>query len=474
MLAFMALQTINRMNRTEREMVSAFVRTVADLEPVAVAELVDVETIQEPEPVQEDKTASATIVRRLLLAQLRTAGKLGSKAPRRESVLTIGPESADLTTCDCESLHKQTIDVADLERNANSVSVSIPDGKLCQMLNKLKADRLKLIVCIDGSDGSAFVRIESDGATFTIPADDANRFETKTLGIDNAGKPCNPVQFQPVRELQQLHCGEFAATFGTVVTAGELKSAIARTEYATDTESTRLALGGILFDQESADRFTVAATDSRRLAVQSISCQTLGEFPEELCDRMPFVVPSSSVRLLSESLDKLQDSESITIAGSACEFCCESSAFAIRGKIVEGRFPRYRDVVPQRGFNVVATFDRKPLQSCIESSAVVCDEESRGMDFHFSNGRLRLNAESSAFGKSETTIGARTSKPGSLGSWDSAQFITFDPLYVLDFLKTSKADCITFKIIDGDKAAILHDTDDDNGFCVVMPLSQDR
>ena len=337
------------------------------------------------------------------------------------------------------------------------------------MLGKLKADRLKLIVSIDGADGFAFVRIECDGASFTLPAENADRWQERMSGIDNTGKPCNPVKFQPVRELQQLHCGEIAATYGTVVTAGELRSAIQRIEFATDTASTRYALGGILFDQESAYRFTIAATDSRRLAVQSMAAATVGEFPDDLCDRMPFVVPVSAVRLLCESLDKLPDSETVTIAGYRNEFCAESSAFSIRGQLLDGRFPRYRDVIPRSGFNVVATFDRKPLISAIESAAVVCDEESRGMDFKFTNGRLGLSAESSAFGKSDVSISAATVR-----EWNETNTITFDPNYVLDVLKTSKSDLITFEIIDGDTAAIMHDADDTDGLSVIMPLSRDR
>lgn len=472
MLAFMAIQTFNRFQKTERETVSAFVRHVAESATVAAAAAATVETI--PEPVPDDQYSSATVVRRLLLAQLKTAGKLGSKAPRRECVLTIGPDSADLTTFTSETFLLQRLDVANLDYNADPVSVSIPDGKLSQMLGKLKADRLKIIVSIDGIDGSAFVRIESDGSTFTLPAANADRFEQRMTGVDNTGKPCNPVEFQPVRELQQLHCGEIAATFGTVVSAGELRSAIERIEFATDTTSTRYALGGILFDQESADRFTIAATDSRRLAVQSMAVATIGKFPDDLCDRMPFVVPVSAVRLIVDSLDKMHDSEHVTIAGSRHEFCAETAAFSIRGKLLDGRFPRYRDVIPRSGFNVVATFDRKPLIQSIESAAVVCDEESRGMDFHFANGRLRLNAESAAFGKSETTIGANHSAHASRSSWDTAETITFDPSYVLDVLKTSKSDCVTFEIIDGDTAAIMHDTDDTDGLCVIMPLSRDR
>ena len=119
MLAFMAIQTINRLQKTERETVSAFGRNVSESATVAAAAAATVETIPELEPVPDDQYSSATVVRRLLLAQLKTAGKLGSKAPTRECVLTIGPDSAELLTFTSETflMHVWTLQTSNKTRN---------------------------------------------------------------------------------------------------------------------------------------------------------------------------------------------------------------------------------------------------------------------------------------------------------------------------------------------------------------------
>src|SRR4051812_1605984 len=58
---------------------------------------------------------------------------------------------------------------------------------------------------------------------------------------------------------------DFAATSYHVVAAADLRKLIRRTIFATDVESTRYALGGVLVEL-TADSITMVGTDGRRLA----------------------------------------------------------------------------------------------------------------------------------------------------------------------------------------------------------------
>lgn len=491
MLAFIAIQTMNKFAKTERETVSAFARPVTSPEPAPVVAYVSGEiadafgmrglpntvVVDDPEPIPETAAvrASAYFNRKALVRTLQVSEKHGRKSPRRESVLTIGA-AVSLETWNAETLVRQTIETdnaPELEGTGEPVAVSIPDAKISQVLRKLKADRVRIVATIEADD-STTVRIEADGGQFTIAAENADRWETANAGIDAQGKPCHPYQLQPVRDFLKLHTGDFAATWGTVVTAGELRNAIARTIFATDTQSTRYALGGILFEAETADRCVFAATDSRRLSVNSIDSQTVGTFPEETADRRPFVISTEAVRLLSDCIDRIPDADAVTIAAAGTEFCFESDAFSIRGKQVDGRFPRYRDVIPRSGFNVVATFEVKPLQHAIETAAIVCDDENRGTTFRFHGGTLEISGSSPAFGKSAVNVLAIPSAHRSLSNWETDCGIDFDPKYVLEYLKTTTADRVTFRIVDSETAAILQDSDCDDSTYVIMPLSRER
>lgn len=487
MLAFMALQTVNRLQRTERETVRQFAPAAA-AEPehvvtayvgAAIADAFNMRGLPntiviediEPAAVPSDRSASAEFDRKAFIAVLRTAAK--QKSYNRFCILNLSADSADVTTVHCETLHKQ--DVRTLNNAGESVSVCIPDSKLVQVLSKLKTNYVKIVATIDSTDDSATVRIESDGGQFTLPAEDSERWEPRPQVLGADGKWIDMGKRQPVQEMLEIHRKAFSATFGTIVSAGELQKAIQRTQYATDTASTRYALGGVLFEQETAERLTIVATDSRRLAIRSMNAETAGTFPDDDCDRKPFVVNSEALKLLVDSLGRLHDDAPVMIAAAGNDFVFEvEHEFSIRSRQVEGRFPRYRDVVPRNGFNIVATFQKLALHSAIETAAVVCSEESRGMDFTFDDEMLVIRGESSEFGKSKTSLNALPSSARCRSTWDGCHTITFDPSYVMDYLKTTKSERVTIKLIDGNTAAVIEDEDNSDGLCVIMPLSQDR
>ena len=472
MLAFV---NVHNLNKTARETVSAFSRPFRALSQAAsVSSVLAVPVASpEPEPVPADRSASAIVVRRLFLNDLTIAGKHGKRSPRRECILTIGRNGTDVTSIDNETMQTQIVDAAELEAAADGepVAVCVPDSKLCEMLRKLKTDRLKIVATIDGTDGSATVRIEADGATFTLPAENADRTESRVIG-KNADFTDIVDASQPVRELEKIHCGEFGATFATVVPAGELRNAILRSAFACDTDSTRYALGGILFEQTAADFLTLASTDSRRLVVRRMNAETAGTFPEESCDRKPFIVSSAALKLVSDSIDRLSDSEPVAIASAGTEFIIESDGrFSIRGRVVDGRFPRFRDVIPRNG-NAVFRMNRKRWQENIETAAIVCAEESRGilLTFPAAGTGATVSGESPEFGKSSVPFTVETVS----GELSEPVSISLDPKYLTDFLKTSKAENVDFQLTDAETAAVLRDAGASDGEYVIMPLSQNR
>ena len=78
--------------------------------------------------------------------------------------------------------------------------------------------------------------------------------------------------------------------------------------FATDVESTRYALSGILLEREG-DSITLAATDSRRLAVVKIAAKLEGESDEG--NAAP-VVPAKAMLLVERSIS--EDEQDVFIA----------------------------------------------------------------------------------------------------------------------------------------------------------------
>ena len=240
----------------------------------------------------------------------------------------------------------------------------------------------------------------------------------------------------------------------------ELREMIHRTEFATDVESTRYALGGVLLDyNEKASTLTLAATDSRRLAVITSGCQAEGDLSE--AHNAP-VIPAKAMKLIERSLT--DDDEEVLLAIRGNDAVVKSKQSTIYCRLVEGRFPDYKNVIPSDPkMNIDLLVG--PFHTSVRQAQIVTNEESRGVDFTFGNGRLVLTSKAADIG--ESTIELPISCEG------DALTITFDPRYVADFLKVlSPEDQIRLDLIDDENAAVFHAGE--NYTYVVMPLSRDR
>ncbi|MDA1163880.1 MAG: DNA polymerase III subunit beta, partial [Planctomycetota bacterium] len=143
----------------------------------------------------------------------------------------------------------------------------------------------------------------------------------------------DPAEFPPVAAFEDQEY--------FTVSAPTLREMIKRTIFATDTESTRYALGGVLLEL-TPERATLAATDSRRLAVVSAAAQVVGEINVE--NTTP-VVPSKAMQLIERSLPDQEDAVAL-IAIHANHVLVKCGGSTIYRRLVEGRFPKYSDVIP--------------------------------------------------------------------------------------------------------------------------------
>lgn len=243
-----------------------------------------------------------------------------------------------------------------------------------------------------------------------------------------------------------------------VVPGRQLRQAIQRTLFATDVESTRYALGGILVEA-GKDSIALAATDSRRLAVAHAACSLAGE--GGAAANRP-VVPSKAMQLIERSIH--DDEQEVHLAFHANDVLVRSGTSTIYARLVEGRFPKYQDVVP-RDFRTSIELIAGPFLSAVRQSMIVTNEESRGVDFTFADGNLTLNSVGADVGTSRVELPI---------SYDGEPItITFDPKFVADFLKVlDSSSALTLNLIDAGSAAVFK-ADGDYTY-VVMPLARDE
>lgn len=243
-----------------------------------------------------------------------------------------------------------------------------------------------------------------------------------------------------------------------VLTSADLRKLIRRTSFATDLESTRYALGGVLVEFQD-DAISMVGTDGRRLARMTVAARPHGEYtkPEGF---MP-VIPVKALKLIERNLSDDDSPVHLAIADGNSALVRTERAI-IYSRLVEGRFPRYQDVFPSQ-FEVRVDVKAGELLRAVQQSMIVTSEESRAVEFAFGGGELKLTSKSS-LGDSLLAVPI---------SYDEKPMqISFDPRYLVEALQVLDENANVSIDMVNPKTAALFRTDDGYDY-VVMPLSRE-
>ena len=283
--------------------------------------------------------------------------------------------------------------------------------------------------------------LEADPQGTTVRGD---RSEFKLAGA-------NPDEFPSVAAFAESAYHEVPARF--------LKEVIRRTAFATDTESSRYALGGVLLELEE-DKLTAVGTDGRRLAKMEGPAISVGG---HATGDQTTIVPTKALTLIERSLSDA-DAE-IQIAVQPNSVLVQSQRVTVFARLVEGRFPKWREVFPQRSDFQSIDIPVGAFFSAVRQAAIVVSQESRGIDFTFGSGSAVLAAQTAEVGQSRIELPI---------ACDCEPITTvLDPRYMSDFLKVLDPEK-TFRLeIKDSENAVVTSTDDGYAY-VIMPMSRDR
>ena len=368
-----------------------------------------------------------TCERDKILAAFHTAATVApSRSPKpilQNVKLIVGEHEATLLATDMEVAIR--IDVPGIHVEAAGSAV-LPVGRFGSILR-------------ESSDVKLSVEADSQGTLVR-----GERSEFKLSGG-------NPDEFPEVASFVDENYHELPARL--------LRELIRRTLFATDTESSRYALGGVLLEF-GADKVIAVGTDGRRLAKMEGPCQTVGKCEG---DELATIVPAKSMQLIERAFSDLD--ADVRIAAHANDILLKSPRAMVYSRLVEGRFPKWRDVFPVRREAIRIELAVGPLYSALRQASIVTSEESRGIDFSFGDGSLVLSGSTAEVGQARVEFPIPYDGP--------AVVMTLDHRYVADFLKVLDPEkMIAFEIENADSAALLT-TDDGYGY-VVMPFARDR
>ncbi|GHT09673.1 DNA polymerase III subunit beta [Planctomycetales bacterium] len=256
---------------------------------------------------------------------------------------------------------------------------------------------------------------ECPGSTLTLEGT-----ETKTSVSSFQSKwtldTQSPDEFPNIEEFTEKAYHEIAAK--------TLKEMIRRTTFATDQDNAKYALGGVFFEMLESS-ISVVATDGRRMAWQDGSGTSIKDHKIESA-----ILPTKILQLLERALPDDDTVVKVAVSESRVIFECGTMVFFSR--LVEGRFPKWRNIIPDQTSNTSVNVMCGALYSAVKQAAITTANNEPGVFFTFSEGKLELRGVGREVGESNTEVPITY-------SGDKQEF-KLDPKYMTDVLRVLDAE----------------------------------
>jgi DNA polymerase-3 subunit beta len=239
------------------------------------------------------------------------------------------------------------------------------------------------------------------------------------------------------------------------LTAGMLREMIRRTIFAAATENPRYAVTGVLWELEG-DVARLVATDGRRLAVaQGVATSQGGHDTKG----QTHVVPTKAMQLLERNLQDPDERVRVSLRPNEALF--KTDRAMIYSRLVEGRYPPYREVFPKKP-TVKLPLVVGPFHAAVRQAAIMTDDESKKVVFSFGKKKLTMQARGAQTGRSKVELPIEYD--------GKAIEIAFDPKYLTEMLRVlNPEDALVLELIDGNSVALFRLGE--NYSYIVMPLS---
>lgn len=315
-----------------------------------------------------------TLPRTELLAALTAAGKAIATRSPKQVLQNVRIGDGLITATDLEL----RIDVTISEQCEPFL---VPFGRLAQIVRTCTGDDVTL------TPSGTSVKVKCGRGSWTLPTEDVAEFPT-----------WEPTGLHAVCRLP----------------ADQFARAARATAYATDTESSRFALGAVLIEVTDGNP-TWVATDGRRLAcVETETDQAVDDRKTLVPARVLGIAASMATGDGSVQVEANDDAVKFTIGDNY-----------VTAKLVQGAFPRWRDVIGEPD-GTPSVLEVAELLGAVRSAAIVTSEQSKGVDLTWTSNTLVLSGRSAEYGESKVKC--------SVVSAGTTSATKLDPAFLAEFL----------------------------------------
>ncbi|GAL12763.1 DNA polymerase III beta subunit [Vibrio astriarenae] len=361
-----------------------------------------------------------TIAREHLLKPLQqVSGALGGRPTLPilgNLLIKVENNTLSMTATDLEV---ELVSKVALESDCEAGSITVPSRKFLDICRSLP-DASQITFVLEGER----VQVRSGRSRFslaTLPANDFPNIE------------------------------DWQSEVAISLTQAELKALIDKTQFSMANQDVRYYLNGMLFEIDGTTLRSVA-TDGHRMAVSQTELSAAAE-------NQQIILPRKGVQELVKLLDAPEQVVELQIGSSNLR--AEVNNFTFTSKLVDGRFPDYRRVMPQSTDKTLeASCDE--LRQAFSRAAILSNEKFRGVRVNLDGGDMRITANNPEQEEAEELLDVQFE--------GEAIEIGFNVNYVLDVLNTLRCETVRLSMSSANASALIENADDDSAMYVVMPI----
>lgn len=238
--------------------------------------------------------------------------------------------------------------------------------------------------------------------------------------------------------------------------AGLLTEGIGSTIYATADDEMRPAMNGIFFDI-SQDSVTLVASDSHKLICYTEPAVASGIQASFILHKKPAGVLKSIIGKDIDEVETTFDENTVVFKFGSTMMVC---------RLIVGKYPRYRDVIPQNNSNVLK-IDRSRLLNTVKRVSVCANKASNHIKFDLAENQLEISAQDPGFSIAayEKMICEYSGENLSIG---------FKSSFLTEILSNMNCETLVMKFADSKKAALIVPSEEEaesEKVCgIIMPI----
>jgi DNA polymerase III subunit beta len=228
-----------------------------------------------------------------------------------------------------------------------------------------------------------------------------------------------------------------------------LAAAAGQVARAASHDEARPVLTAVLFEV-TAERLTLAATDSYRLAVRDLDWTWSHEPTTAL-------VPS---RALSEAARALAGEPAVEISIEPHQITFSGGGRRLTSRLVEGEFPPFRNLIPS-GYDSIATIERQTLLDALKQVAPY-GQNNNPVRLSFDREHLQVDGSLQDVGRGAAAIDVKYE--------GEALTVAFNPTYLSEGVNAVDDNEVMLEVRDGLKPALVHGNERHGFLYLLMPV----